>query len=137
MQRGHLQAVSPSPGWRVGDSADEREIAAAAQLPHSGGLGKDGLYPALGVASLFRRAKQEGRPLLLILIEQTFPLPTHPHPGKLRISLERSLILGCLGSHFTVYENPVIRSTTPLASQLPSRPRPSLGKRKHLSGEDI
>lgn len=121
----------------MGRSADEREIAASAQLPHRGGLGKDGLYPALGVADLFRRAKQEGRPLLSILTEPTFPLPTHPHPGKLRISLERSLILRCLGSHFTVHENPVIRSTTPVASELPSRPRPSSGKRKHLGGEDI
>lgn len=59
---------------------------------------------------------------------------THPNPGKLRIR-ERNLILGCLGSHFTVLETPAVRNPATNTSQLPPWPRPSLGKRKHLGGD--
>lgn len=82
--------------------------------------------------SLPCQARQGGRPIAPA--SQSHLLTTHLNSGKLRFR-ERNLTLGCLGSHFTVLETPAVRNTTTNTSQLSSRPRPSLGKRKPLGGD--
>lgn len=101
-------------------------VAASDWLPPMGSLGKDGLYPLFPGEVLSLRARQEGRPSPRPLLRQAPPPPPHPAtPADLQISLGGSLMPGCLGSHFTISENPGSLSASTTASLLALWPRPA------------